>query len=223
MNLNYIIIPIIAALGCRNTILTQKHEFKLIDRDSMVLGVVSCELPVDFDTSYTWISSSDCMCCEAVMHRSHSSKFDIKMEGGFSGEPHLESGYYFSIAHSTEISCDTSSEYLYSGAQANSDARKRRFELRIKELEERGGTKVIVDTNRMINNLKYNILYFTDKDFYKTEEKDSLAIKTITFNKLTASTKYNNRNINFVIQSNVHQRDSFYAIAMNIIKSVKIE
>ena len=107
--------------------------------------------------------------------------------------------------------------------QATSEENKKRFEQSIKELEGHAGSKVVFDTNKVINKNKFNIFYFTDNNYYKVQEDDSSRIQTITFNKLTASTKYKDRRIYFAIQSNVHQKDSFYIIAMNILNSVKIE
>jgi len=157
------------------------------------------------------------------MYRSHSSKFDVITESGFLPDTHLDTGYYFSISHFPWISCDTSSEYFYTDSPSTSEIKKRRFEEYVKELEDYGGTKVIFDTSRVINDNKYRIFYFTEKNYFKIQENDSSRVKPVSFNVLSATTKYKYRRISFVIQSNVHQRDSFYNIAMNILNSVRIE
>ncbi|MEP6648054.1 MAG: hypothetical protein ABJC12_13275 [Saprospiraceae bacterium] len=223
MRPTYLIVIIILSIGCHKISSTKRHEFRLIDEDSLVLGVVTCRLPFDFDTSYQWINSSDCICCDAVMYRCHSRKFDVIAESGFLPDSHLDSGFYFTISHFTTISCDTSREYYHNRLHVTSDDKKRRFEQFIKELEKSGGARVTFDTAIIINKNLYDVFCFTEKNYYKVLENDSSVINTVVFNTLSAHTKYKGRYIGFSIQSNIQPRDSFCQIAMEIMKSVKIE
>ncbi len=223
MKFTYIIILFFLAFSCRNPNSTRKHSFTLIDRDSLLLGVIICKLPSDFDTTYTWLNSSDCDCCDAIMYRSHSSNYEVITESGFLSMTHLDSGFYFTISHYPGIDCDTSREYV-DNRPSPSKTHKQRIEEYIKYMESSGSRiNITIDTSRIINKNFYDIFSYTSDNIYKILAEDSSKTETVTFNVVTASTVYKNRSIGFNIQSNVHQRDSFNIIAMNILKSVHIE
>ena len=106
---------------------------------------------------------------------------------------------------------------------ATPEAYSKRFEQKMKDLEDSGGAKVLIDTGKVINKSRYNIIYYAERDYYKIQENDSVGMKTVTFNTLSASTRFRDRRINFSLKSNVHNRDSFYLIAMDMLKTVVIK
>lgn len=214
---------IILLAGCKEPENLPRQLTSLVDKYGDTLGIVSCVMPEEFDTTYKWVHTSDCTCCDAVKYRSHSRKYKAITEDGFLHDSHLDSGFYFTISHYTHIACDTSKEHFYKDSEATSAAYNKRFEQNIRELEELGGTKVIFDTGRVINKNLYNIFYFTEKDYYKVQENDSAILKNITFNTVSATTTYKDRRVSFTAKSNVHNRDSFYLLAMNMMKTIKIQ
>jgi hypothetical protein len=202
---------ICSLISCHQSKIQNWYSFELVDSDNLKLGKVTCNLPLEIDTFYKWINISDSG-CGVNMYRANSKKYKIVEETGFFHEE-LDSGFYFTITHYRHISCDTQS-LPWNITQTKEQIRKMNIEYFIKDQKEKtqkGAPEAIVDTSRMINNNIYDVFY--EQDEYGKNP----------FNILTASTKFNSRFIGFTIQSNVHPRDSFYDIAMDILKSIRIE
>ncbi|MGB4848610.1 MAG: hypothetical protein WBP41_11865 [Saprospiraceae bacterium] len=218
-----IISLIILTTGCQNLSSTKLKVYQLIDRDSLMLGTVTCLLPLDFDTTYKWVCKSDTWCGGDMKYRSHSTKFDIVREvEAFPGE-YLDSGFYFTISHAINFACDTQNQTTDENKADRDEHRKNNIRQLLIYLKDKSPSEVKVDTSHNINKNNYDIFYYTDNGYYKIKDRDSFKIKTVSFSMLTASTEYKNHYIGFTIQSNVHNRDSFYLIAMNILNSVKIK
>ena len=218
MNKLVLIVLAIGAIGldgCKQINATKENSIELIDERGLKLGKVVVRLPLEFDTTYRWLSTSDCMCCESVLYRSNSKNYDIIKESGFFHGEELDSGFYFTIGHYPVIQCDTQGPPSWDlNPMSSAKILEQNIGYFIKDLSKRTegeAPEVLVDTGRIINDHEYNILYFNE------------LLGHNPFNKLTASTEHNNRSISFTIQSNVHSKDSFYLIAMNILKSVKIK
>jgi hypothetical protein len=199
--------------GCQQPKNQKWHSFELVDSENLKLGTVKCSLPGEMDTFYTWIYHSDTGCSEHLMYRANSKKYEIVEE---TDEPPLnypDSGFYFTISHFRFISCDTQSLPWYI-TQPKEQLRKENIEYFLNKINEKalkGAPKVIIDTSRTINKNVYDIFYYQDGS------------GKFPFNTLSFTTLFNNRFIGFTIQSNVHPRDSFYNISMDILRSISIE
>jgi hypothetical protein len=79
---------ILMSISCQKSTSVQTYSFQLIDAQEDTLGLVTCELPVNFDTTYKWLHRSDAN-CNVIKYRCHSSENDAVKENGVFAEPHL--------------------------------------------------------------------------------------------------------------------------------------
>jgi hypothetical protein len=211
--------------GCQKTDDSSNHSITLVDKYDDTLGVVSFVMPEEFDTTYRWIHTSDCMCCDAVKYRSHSRKYKVITEDGFLHDSHLDSGFYFTISHFTSMICDSQLIDWKPVKKTSLHRFDRFFKYVMNGFNDQTPNKVDnknIEETRLINGNDFLIYYTADTNYYKSIDKNSPA-EAVIFNALYSSTYNKGHHVRFSFKSNVHPKDSFYFLAMDILNTIKFK
>jgi len=148
----------------------KKVEIRLVDS----LGTIYISVPSRFDTSFVWVSQSDCgKPCEVQKYRFQPKKLPVFKESGFyvMNAP-KDSVDQFTISHPS---------YLYNRSDTIRDTY---MHSRLKaEMEYNSGSfPMIFDTIQKIGNRYYSIFYLKKKA--EVERKRVLAVTTIKGNEI---------------------------------------
>lgn len=202
-------------IGCNGSLDKDKSQRKKIADDSKFielplldsLGLISFNIPLRYDTNFSWIYRSDCgKPCESQMYRFQSKELPITKESGWLwlGEP-KDTVDRFTISHSKYI-------IFYDGDTAKNIIRHNHIK---EELASNSANpKIVFDTIQKINDRYFSII--------QMENTDSIYSK-----KVLAVTTIKNNQIKFQCELLTKKNDSiaknFFTNSMDIIKSIQIK
>lgn len=179
------------------------HVIELQNKSEEYWAEVTCCLPSEFDTVYRWFNyNPEYNCYGSINYRSHSQAFEVVMETGIMQEPELDTGYYFTILHSTSAQCDSA---IIIGPRDYTD-----FEKHLMKRNLAVSPQLKIDTGIVINGHEYNILSYNE------------ILGESPFNRVEAYTTFNKRHLVFRLQNNIDNRNKFIEEANMIIRSIKI-
>jgi hypothetical protein len=91
--------------GCQNSSSGFKRQEINLSNE---LGIISIELPIQVDTFFSWVSTSDCApCCNEKMYRFADKDYSLLKETGFFYHKFPDSLYQFTIRHKETRGCES--------------------------------------------------------------------------------------------------------------------
>jgi hypothetical protein len=176
-------------------------EINLIDS----LGIIITNVPVRYDTLFSWVHYSDCNTCHVQKYRMQSKKTSILKESGLYWDEPKDSVDRFTISHNQYLPnhLNDTTMILASHSHFKGDL-----------AFTRRGMKVIKDTVQKINHRYFSIFELENSD--SISRKEVLAITTINGNFIK---------FNFEIMINkadILYRD-FFINTSKIINSIQIK
>lgn len=182
---------------------SKQTTLKLIDS----LGTVTFNIPVRYDTSFTWTNRSDCgKPCEHEQYRFQSKALPVFEESGFIYEiPDIPIDQ-FTILHSGYFP-------FYNGDTSRNTARHEYFKSRLSA--ECYGGKVYADTSEVIGDRYFSVVYIDGYDKRKRKY----------FAKVAALTTIKNNEIEFhydIKTADTININNFYHNSIKLLRTIRL-
>jgi len=191
-------------ISCSNDIKTSRQPTLILFDNVDTIARLTMKLPETLDTTYKWYDASDYFCGDRIKYRFNSRKYRIVKETGWISSDVIDSGFYFTISHSPNYSCDSGKSFTLI-------------------------PQWFRQKQQIRNPRLYNYLY-SDSNFIVSNRQCYLFIyigsnhrSTKNFDMVTAYTVFNSRLIQFEFKSNIMTRDTFIHKSLTVLKSITME